>query len=187
MLIQKYSVRDFFSNVVSSVKDIDYLITALDDVFDKLVDDLYDLENQYNIYSASHQTLGKWEDIYKTQSKNVNDLDFRRFTIGTKFKEKPPFTEKVVRGFLNNLVGVNGYIIKLNYGEYILEIKLHLYNKLKFNEVYDFLNRILPCNLVIDLTVIYNTNEKVSKYKNSYLADMKHLKIKEGMIIYGND
>ena len=97
-------------------------------------------------------------------AKDTDDLDFRRFRILSKLNEQLPYSFKTLELQLQTLCGEDGYKMMLRNENYTLIVRIGLTVKNQFDEVNNTLRRYVPANIVIDLSLLYNTYKELERY-----------------------
>lgn len=144
-----------------------------------LLQQLYD--EQY-VDTASDVGIKKWEKILNVSSKDTESLSERKFRVLARLNEKLPYTEETLHHKLKTLCGENGYTMTMNYGEYKLIIRLQLSQKQNLVEVENFLKRTIAANILIDLSLLYNTHAKLSTFKHGKLSAYTHEQLRSEVI-----
>ncbi len=134
-------------------------------------DDL--LDNQF-ISTAGNLGISRWEKILGIHAKGTDSLDDRRFRILTRLNEQLPYSLKQLRTILESLCGAGNYSAEIAEESYILVVKIGLAAKNNFDDVDAMLHRVVPENIVIDLSQLYNTHEELTPYTHSELSAFTH-------------
>ena len=134
--------------------------------------------NQF-IETLNNYGCSRWEKIIGITCKDTDTIDERRFRIKAKINETLPYTFRRMEQLLETLCSSDGYTAKLYNEEYRLKVTIQLVAKNKFNEVVSLLNRIVPANIIIDVEIKYNDNEKISRYRHIDLKRYKYGEIRE--------
>lgn len=135
---------------------------------------LEDVMNDQFVNDATQNGVKRWESILKIVPKGTDSLDIRKFRILTRLNEQLPYTYTTLEQRLITLCGQNGYSLQLNNTEYTLKVRVELTVKGKFDEVKSMLQRIVPANIVIDLSLLYNQHSLLSNFTHSQLANYTH-------------
>ncbi|OSA89563.1 UNVERIFIED_ORG: hypothetical protein B2H93_15995 [Clostridium botulinum] len=135
---------------------------------------LEDAFNDQFINDATENGVKRWESILKIVPKGTDSLDFRKFRIITRLNERLPYTYRLLEQQLTTLCGKDGYHLELKNKEYTLIVKIALTAKSNLDDVGDLLNRTVPANIVIDLSLLYNQQLTLSKYTHKELSAYTH-------------
>ena len=164
-------VREFGSIVQVEQPEVVSLWTELDNV----------LDDQF-INDATENGVKRWENILGIYPKATESLDTRKFRVLTRLNEQLPYTYKGLQQQLISLCGDNGYTIELKKDDYTLIIKIKLYAKNKYDEIKSMLARIVPANIVVDLSILYNSHKELSTLTHSQLSTYTHEQLREVVI-----
>lgn len=159
--------REFREILRIEEKEIELLETAISRVLDAgFLDD------------CDEYSISRYENIYGLSSKATDTLDDRRFRIRAKLNEQQPYTLRNLRKILANLCGAGNYSVEITAGTYNLTVKVGLAAKNNYNAVEDLLQRIVPANMVIGLSMLYNTYAVVGRYTHAQLSQLTHNQIR---------
>lgn len=111
--------------------------------------------------TATVAGVAHWERLLGITPKSDQSLSDRKLVILQKLWFKQPYTMQTLITQMEALVGGGKYKIDASrLSEYILKISVDLGEKSKFNAVLAMLDWILPANLALNLTLLYNTHEQ---------------------------
>lgn len=133
-----------------------------------------DLMNNQFISTAGNMGLSRWEQILEITPKGTDTLDDRRFRILTRINEELPYTLPQLRVILETLCGAGNYSATVEEGTYILLVKIGLAAKKNFSDVEALLQRVVPANMVVDLSQLYNTHAELGRFTHAHLAAFTH-------------
>lgn len=125
------------------------------------------LNNLY-IESADEYGIQRFEKLLSIYPEAEDTLEVRRFRVQTKWNDQIPYTEMELRDRLNSLCGAGGYELNISYSEYKVAVLVALKNKESLPMVSELLDRLIPCNMVVTLDLMFNiydwlTNSTYSK------------------------
>ena len=129
------------------------------------------------VMTATINGIKRWEKIYGIIPKGTDTLDERRFVILSKMNEQPPYTMAALENVLDALCGKGGYSLHMNANDYELTVKLEMGNENNFAAVVELLNRILPANIVRNVS-LYNTYDMLRSFTHGQLARYTHEEIR---------
>lgn len=141
-----------------------------------------DALNDQFINDATENGVSRWESILGIVPQATLTLDERKFTILTRINEQLPFTLKTLEESLKSLCGADGYSVQLQANEYTLIVKVALVAKKNFSDVQRLLDRIVPANIVVQLTIIYNTHDVLSTYTHQQLQKYTHYDLRNEVL-----
>lgn len=131
------------------------------------------LKDQF-IVDATESGISRWEKILGITPKATDSLDVRRFSILTRINEQIPFTLTTLKEQLRSLCGEDGYDVNLDAKNYTLSVRVALTAESNFDEVELFLKRVVPANLVVDLSLKYSQHSKYTSNTHEGLATFTH-------------
>lgn len=111
--------------------------------------------------TATERGIARWEKMLSISPRATDTLDDRRFRVLAKVNEQLPFTKITLREQLTALCSERGFRFAIKHGEYRVEVRVELTARKMIDEVESLLRRVLPANLLIDLTLLYNQWENV--------------------------
>lgn len=79
-----------------------------------------------------------------------------------------------LRVILETLCGEGNYSATMEEGAYILVVKIGLTAKKNFDSVASMLNRVVPENILYQLSQLYNTHMEVGQFTHSQLGAYTH-------------
>lgn len=142
------------------------------------------LDDQF-IELASEDCIERWEKILKINPKGTDELDVRKFRILTRLNEQLPYTFRMLEQQLASLCGRDNYEVALEQGIYTITVKVALLAKKSYTDVDEFLKRITPANMIIDLIQLYNSHLDLSKLTHAQLALITHHNIRNEVMPNG--
>lgn len=105
-------------------------------------------------YGVRHQ-----EKLFKIRADLSNEtLEFRKLRIKNRKIDKVPFTYRFLQNKLNNLFGEGNYKLELLNNEYVLKVEINTFDWNMFNEIVDNFRTIIPCNMILNSTLIQKIN-----------------------------
>jgi hypothetical protein len=147
----------YLPSVLKEIKDFKVLAEAENTEIESLWEDLKNILDDQFINEATKNGVERWESILRIKSLDTDTLDDRKFRILTRLNEQLPYTYKGLENQLILLCGEKEYSFNIDYANYIVVVKVALTAKKQFYEVNNLLNRTIPCNMIINLSLLYNT------------------------------
>ena len=138
--------------------------------------------NDQFVNSATLNGVQRWESILGIKPKGTDSLDARKFRILSRLNEQLPYTLPVLKNMLQTLCGEDGYSVEVQNESYTLIVKIALVAKTNFDDVKVLLNKVVPANMVIVLSLKYNTWAMVQGFTWGYLKTKTWREIKEEVI-----
>ena len=145
---------DYLPPVLADVKDYQALMQTEQEEIERFWNQAErDLENQF-IDGTDETGIARYELMLDIQPKATDDLALRQFRVLSRYNEQLPYTYRKMLEQLKSLCGENGVKAMLN--GLTLEIKVELTAKEKVNEVRELLERMLPANVLVTVSLLYN-------------------------------
>lgn len=85
----------------------------------------------------------------------------------------------MLKNQLRILCGENGYETLLDGDNFTIHVKVALTTKKLKGEVEKLCNRVVPLNLFINVTLMYNTQSLLSPYTHNYLHLYTHQQLRD--------
>lgn len=142
------------------------------------------LKDQF-IAEAGEYGVSRWEKILGILPKGSETLVQRRFRILTRLSEQLPYTVRMLENQLEALCGEGRYTIWLEHKSYKLIVRVSLMARNNLTDVDDLLKRIVPANLIIDLSLEYNKHKMLEKYTHRQLSHNTHNRLRNEVVISG--
>lgn len=138
--------------------------------------------NDQFLIDATEYGVGRWEKILGITPKATEQLDARKFRILTRLNEQLPYTMRELKRQLEALCGKDGYSIELYNDAYTIEVKVNLIAKSNFDDVASLLQRVVPANMVIDLSLLYNQHLTLEQFTHEQLSQYTHYQLRNEVI-----
>lgn len=128
------------------------------------------LENNQYFLDASEKGVLRYENMLTIYYKATETLEERKFRLFSRYNQQLPYTKTILERQLSALCGEKAYSLNINYDNLILTVKINLFAKAMFNEVAEYLENIMPLNIIIDLSLLYNQYQTLSNYTYAQLS-----------------
>ncbi len=136
------------------------------------------LENAF-LFTAHETGIERLERILKITPLQTDSLDDRRFIVHARLNTIQIVTVRTMEEQLTALCGPGEFIMTVNHDQYILDVKINLGVKRHFDAAKEMLNRLAPANLLIHVTLLYNTHLVLADYTHGQLAAHTHKQLRE--------
>ena len=124
----------------------------------------------------------RWESMLSLESGQGEELSVRRLRILARLNEQLPFTRKTLKSMLDLLCGKDLYQLTIQVSDYFVEVAIALEVKGCAPEVEDLLERVLPCNLTLSVTFIWNTHRVLSAFTHRQLSTYTQRELREEVV-----
>lgn len=136
--------------------------------------------NQF-IADADSRSIRRYEEMLGMQHFSSESLEERRFKILSKWIRTIPYTRNVLKKRLDLLCGEEGYLLEVEPWKKIA-VRVALKNKSSFLEVKELLEEFVPCNMVIELQLLYNKHETLKRFTHQQLSARSHGQIRNEVL-----
>jgi hypothetical protein len=135
------------------------------------------LDNQF-IASADEYGIERYEYMLGIVPKTTHSLEDRRFAVLTRMNKQLPYTMRSLKQMLENLCGKDGYSVELDAINYILKVRIALSQRNNYNAVCEMLDDVVPANMIIDVSLMYNQNKKFASFTHEQMKAYTHYQLR---------
>lgn len=128
----------------------------------------------------------RWEQLLTLPVQQGGVLADRRFRILTKCTEQRPFTLPRLKELLGTLCGEDGFTVAMVGSSFTLTVRLALTAKQNYDDVGTLLERVVPENMVIDLSLLYNQHTVLAAFTHAQLLAYTHDQLRNEVLTGGN-
>lgn len=157
------NLEDYLPNIVKEVREFAALMATENTETTDLHSAIQSVFNDQFATTLTENGCKRWESIMSIKPLDTDTIDIRRYRILARLNEQLPYTERNLEQRLADLCGEDGYEIALDKPNYKLKVRIALDVKKKYDEVEKMLDRTTPCNLVLDISLLYNKWNMVSE------------------------
>ena len=177
-------VLDYLPKVVRTIKEFEVLGDAENPEINNLwLDNQIVLNNQF-INTLDEQGCARWEKMLDITPKGTATVEDRRLAILARINASLPYTYRQLENFLRNICD-DDYTMTLDNENYTLTVLLSLSRQNQFDEVSNLLTRVIPANLICNVSLKYNQYKIIKPYKYSLLINFTcyEIRIEENFFI----
>jgi hypothetical protein len=169
---------EYLPNILKEVREYQALMFGEQpEIFGLFIEIENALNNQF-VASSMEYGIERWEKILNIAPKATFTLDERKFTILSRLSEQLPFTCQMLIQMLTQLCGANGFHVLLQHNDYILNVSVELTVVNNFNGVGTMLKKVVPANMVVNLTIKYNQYQTFKPFTHGQLAQRTHSQLR---------
>jgi hypothetical protein len=177
------NINDYMRTALKEIREFKVIANAENAEINALWQALEDALNDQFINDSTEHGVKRWESILNITPKGSDTLDFRKFRIITRLNEQLPYSYRAVEQQLKTLCGEDGYSLELQNSKYTLRVRVALTAKSNYDDVGTLLKRVVPANIVIDLSLLYNQHSMLSKYTHEQLSKYTHTQLRNEVLI----
>lgn len=134
------------------------------------------------VLTAEGKGLERMEEILDITPYPDDSVDDRRLRILAALSGDTPYTFRSVYAKLKNLCGED--YVRMSYAKdkYTLNVQLKLEAKRQYDTVRKMLLKMIPCNISLNCTLVYNKHSVLAGHRHIDLAAYIHRELKEEVI-----
>lgn len=159
-----------------TIADIeDFELNRLDACFIDLMD------NQF-VVSMNEAGCARMEKILSIRKQDTDTLLERRFRILSVLNSQLPYSYRSIEKQIRSLCGEDNFSIVLDKEHYKLVVRVALTAKKNVQAVSKSLDEILPCNLQIEVSLLYNTHGVLAGKAYGELVSYTYRQLREEVL-----
>ncbi|MEG0018317.1 MAG: putative phage tail protein [Hydrogenoanaerobacterium sp.] len=181
-----FSYTDYLPAYLQNIKDFTAIGGAVDKELIELQAKTAQLNSNQCISTADLETQKRWENILLLPHNPVLTLEERRMQLLSRLQMQPGITLLKLAALLKQMTN-GGATAALESDKYLLKVRVALTSRYSFNNVNSLLHEVVPANIVIDLSLLYNKNETLSHFTNARLSKFTHKQLRETVFRYNTN
>lgn len=162
-------IAEYFPSVIAKSDHMQNLANAEDLGLELISNDYDRLFKNIYVETANTEGIERFEQMLGILHKLDDSLEDRRVAILAKLNTRLPYTRRVLIQFFNNLVGKDGYTLRIDYGRRTIFLKIELSRKNQIAAISRMLRQVLPANMLVDIKLKYNQVYMLKVFKSSEL------------------
>lgn len=135
------------------------------------------LENAF-IDTADADTIARMEKMYGVAVQPDATLEDRKFSLKAALNQSSPFTYRTLCRALEALCGAGGYSVEITPGTYTAKIRINLSRRNNYLAAQSMVEKVIPCNLLLDMSLLYNQHQTLAVYTHSELGEYTHYEVR---------
>lgn len=178
------NLLDYIPHVLRTIREFNAITNAEQLEFVDLWNFFENVLRDQFIEDATENGVSRWEQILKITPLGSESLYSRKFRIVSKLNDSLPYTMIRLKNMLEVLCGNDGYSIELQSDNYLLIVRVALKSRDNYNDVADLLKKIIPANIIIDLSLMFNKHVYFLKYTHQELANHTQYELRNEPLTY---
>lgn len=134
------------------------------------------VRNRY-ISTCNEDGIARYEKILGITSKSDDTLEDRIFRCLTKWNVALPYNYAFLERKLKELCGKE-YSLALDFAGQTLTVKIGIAQKNQYDVVVDMLEEVVPCNLLLKTSLLYNRYMDLKPYPHIVLGQFTHWELR---------
>lgn len=180
--VREVALGNYLPPVLARVRELDAAAAAQSPALQSAGEAVRNLFDEQFLPSANDMGLARWEKLLGILPGAADSPEQRRFRILSRINEQLPFSLRRLEQMLEALTGAGGYTITLDENTYTLGICLTLAVKRMLAETRTLLARVVPANMVTNVTLRYNTHRMLAERTHSGVQVYSHYAMKEEVL-----
>lgn len=164
--------------IIKNIPDIKQIYDINEMQGDALDQTVEQIDSDMNLDEMDASTVERWETILKIVPARSDTLDVRRFRIKTKITDSMPYTYRALERKLDDMCA-GAYDIVIDRVNQSIKVNLGLASQKKINDVMNMLEEMVPLDMIIDTSVLYNAHVYLAQYPHCILAQFTHKELRE--------
>lgn len=151
---------------------------ALNSEIDMLLTYIWQIRRAPCVLDADEYGISRHEKALGIIPLDGDTLDDRRFRVLSVYKGDLPYTERALYNMLAELCGADAVNLDVDTQNFKITVRIGLQSKSMYDSALKLINRIRPCNMLLDADLKYNTHETLSRYTYGELAQFTYEELK---------
>lgn len=175
-MVKTVDITQYQPHFIRSAKEFQELAETENPELSSLWEALERVFAEQFIESLTAEGCKRWEKMLDIAPKQ--DLEERRAFIKSRINERLPFTDRMLEQMLDTLLGKGGYKKELFPNAYTLIVRVALSNQKRYTEVEEMLKRIVPANLIVEMSLWFCQHYEAGRYRHKLLSGYTHKQIR---------
>lgn len=183
---REIDLMDYLPEYLKEYKELEKTLKAQQPEIKKLAETVERLKNNQFITTADEEGIRKFETMLEVTALDNDTLENRKFRVLSRWNNTIPYTASVLRKRMENLCGKDGYQLEILHLESKVKVRVALTNKKNYGMVEEMLQEVIPANIWIDLSLLYNQHKTLSKFTHRQLAAYTQKEVRNEVLNHGN-
>ena len=131
------------------------------------------------VLEASVTGISRWEQMLGITPMGTDTLEDRRFRVLSRLNDQLPYTYRALESMLKALCGEDQVSVEVNHAEYAVHVVVEMTSRSNVNDVHELLQRVVPANMTIYLSLRYNTHAMLARFTHAELTPYTHAQLRE--------
>jgi Uncharacterized protein conserved in bacteria (DUF2313). len=181
-MIREIDLLSYLPALFQEIREMKTIMETENPEFQAVSDESEVVLNNQFINTCDVVGIKMFENLFGIQALDDDTLDNRKFRILSVWNNAIPYTAKVLRERLELLCGKGGYFLDIGYDSYKITVKVALVSKKNYDSVGNLLQNMVPCNMVIDLSLLYNQHLTLHQFTHAHLHNYTYGGLREEVI-----
>ncbi len=183
-MIREADLLSYIPDFLKEYEEMRAVQEVLQPEIQRLEDETESVFSNQFISSSDIRSMKRYEKMLHIQPLPDDTLADRRFKVLSKWNRMIPYTKIALRQKLSVLCGEDGFTLEID-PKKVITVRVALKSKRNFYEVREMLEEFVPCNMVMDLDLLYNQHDLLCKFTHKQLRAWSHRQIRNEVFING--
>ncbi len=181
-MIREVNLADYIPLYMQDFSEIKEILNTENIEFQTIDDESETiLDNQF-IFTCSEVGIKRFEDMLGIKALDDDTLENRRFKVLSVWDNAVPYSIRALKEKLAVLCGEAGYTLNVYYDTYSIKVRIALKNMKNYVQAENMLRAVIPCNMLMDLSLLYNQHSTLKGFTNRQLKEFTQYQIRNEVI-----
>lgn len=181
-MIREVDLASYLPDFLQSYKELFAALQVQNPEVQKMEDITETIRNSSFILYCDVWGIERFEDMLGINPLDGDTLENRKLRILSLWNNSVPYTVWTLRTNLETLCGKGGYELVILPEQYMIIVRIALKSKRNFEMVRDMMNKTVPANMEINLSLLYNQHNTLGKYTHRQLSAHTHGKLRNEVL-----
>ncbi len=181
-MTREANLVNYLPDFLQSYKELIAVLQAQEPEIQRMEDITETIKNSSFILYCDIWGIEKFEGMLGIKPLDGDLLENRKFRILSSWNNSVPYTVRTLRENLETLCGKDGYELTVLPERYTVIVRIALKSKRNFETVRDMMNEMIPANMVLNLSLLYNQHQTLSKFTHGQLSAYTHRQLREELL-----
>lgn len=180
--MRKPNILEYLPEVFRQIKELISLANTDNPELETIWREIEYVYNDQFLYLMGETGTERWEKMLKISPLGTDTLEDRRFRVINRLNAQLPYTFNMLKAHLSQMCGKDGYELSYNPETWTLSVKVALSAKKQFDEICDMTKEMIPANILLYYTLLYNMYGMLKDYTHGYLSGYRHKDIRDEIL-----
>ena len=168
------NILDYLPEAWASIKQMAIHAAAENPELEAIWKAVEDAYNDQFLYTMGENRIVLWEKMMNNSPLATDTLEDRRFRIINRYNSQVPYTFRMLEHHLITMCGKGEYTLNYNKDTWTLTIRIALTSRKQYDDVLKLVNEMIPVNVVLEYSLLYNKHEMLEKYTHADMTSHTH-------------
>ncbi len=185
-MIRKVDLISYLPQYLRGYREIRKALQAQQPEVQRLEDLTEDIMNNQFILSSNESGVRRFENMIGAAALDDDLLENRKFRMISLWNNAIPYTMAVLHKKLATLCGEEGYRLEVFPDDYRIDVRIALKSKKNFKMAQEMLCDVLPANLLLDVSLLYNQQATLSQLTHRQLSSYTYDQLRNEVLMNGD-